>query len=275
MDTFKRFLNWVKALFNRGMDKIEDPEMMLDQAKRDMQKVLVENKERAIQAIKQKNRLQLMMEEEVKKNNKLQQQAEAALKSGDRDLATTIMREKLNSDNTMTTLKTSLDTAINTVEQVKVGIKNQEEEVRKRTSEALVLKAQWKTAQVQNSISKALDGLNFDQAFGDNSAFSDASEKIRLAQSEAAARQEMQGSSLSGKMIQFEDKARDLEAEDELSKLEERLGLKSGQSAVPGSAEAELDELEKQLKGQVPGTPDITTISVKNGIGDREQPRSV
>ena len=28
----RRFFNWIKALFNRAMDKVEDPEVMLDQA---------------------------------------------------------------------------------------------------------------------------------------------------------------------------------------------------------------------------------------------------
>jgi len=57
-----RFFRWLKALFNRAKDKVEDPDMMLDQARRDMSEALVANREKAVQAITQKNRLQNMLE---------------------------------------------------------------------------------------------------------------------------------------------------------------------------------------------------------------------
>ena len=60
----KRFFNWLKALFNRTMDKVEDPEMMLDQAKRDMQASVIQNRERAIQAITQRNELEKLLNQQ-------------------------------------------------------------------------------------------------------------------------------------------------------------------------------------------------------------------
>jgi phage shock protein A len=267
-----RFFNWIKALFNRGMDQLESPDMMLDQARRDMQGALIANREKAVQAITQKNRLQSMLDDAKKKSAELEARATMALKQGDRDLATQFMREKMNNDASVTTLQQSYDAAAQTVEQVKVAIKRQEEEVRKKLGEALALKAQWQQAQIQNSITKALDGLTFENQF---EGFGAAQEKIRNAQSEAAARQEMFGQSLQGKIMTMEDKARDLEAESELDKLEERLGLRaapassvdttqtvsvsagSGAPGAPGvpatggattsEAEKQLEELEKRL----------------------------
>lgn len=268
----KRFLNWLKAIFNRTMDKVEDPDVMLDQARRDMQQALVSNKEKAVQAITQKNRLQMMLDDERKKAQQLENQAAMAVKQGDRELATRFMREKMNHDATIATLQQSYEQAVDTVEQVKVALKRQEEEVRKKTAEALAMKAQWKQAQIQNSISKALEGLSFENQF---EGFGAAQERIREAQSEAMARQEMMGSSLQGKMLSMEDKARDMEAESELEKLEERLGLRPAAvqqapqnvtvSATPGStpgasdaaaeaaaqseAERQIEELERRLRG--------------------------
>ena len=275
----RRFFNWLKAIFNRGMDKLEDPEIMLDQAKRDMQAALSSNREKAVQAITQRNRLQGLLDDTLKKSDQLEQQAVMALKQGNRDLATQFMREKLNTDAQKASLQTSFDSASATVEQVKVGIRRQEEEVRKRTAEALAMKAQWKNAQIQNSISKALEGLTFENQF---EGFGAAAEKIKMAQSEAAARNEMLGESLQGKVLDMQDKARDLEAESELEKLEQRLGLKSATTeteapqtvsitpngqpptqpaeaeagaaapdpALQSEAEKEIDELEKRIKGQ-------------------------
>jgi phage shock protein A len=272
----RRFLNWIKALFNRAMDNVEDPDMMLDQARRDMQAGLIANREKAVQAITQKNRLQQMLEDHRTKAKQLEGQATMALKQGNRELAAQFMREKINNDSIIAQLQTSFDQAAASVEQVKLAIKRQEEEVRKKTAEALAMKAQWKNAQIQNSIAKALDGLTFENQF---ESFGAAAEKIRMAQSEAAARQEMQGESIHGKIMVMEDKAKDFEAEAALDQLEQRLGMKpsttptveatqsvsvgptaSGQPPAPAGpgtsdpsvtseAEKQLEELEKRLQG--------------------------
>ena len=81
----------------------------------------------------------------------------------------------------------------------------------------------------------------------------------------------MQNESLSGKMMQLEDSSRDLAAESEVEKLEQRLGLKpvttpvdatqtvsvtdgtavAGTPVAPGATQGEaekaLDDLEKRL----------------------------
>lgn len=251
--------------------------MMLDQARRDMQAGLIANREKAVQAITQKNRLNQMLEDHRGKSSQLEGQATMALKQGNRDLAAQFMREKINNDSIIAQLQTSYDQAAASVEQVKLAIKRQEEEVRKKTAEALAMKAQWKNAQIQNSIAKALDGLTFENQF---ESFGVAAEKIRMAQSEAAARQEMQGESIQGKVMQMEDKAKDYEAEAALDQLEQRLGMRAPAPSIeatqtvsvspaansqpaaaapagPGTndpgvtseAEKQLEELEKRLQG--------------------------
>ncbi len=260
----KRFINWLKGLFNRTMDKLEDPEIMLDQAKKDMQAALLSNREKAVQAITQKNMLENELKAQQNKAASLESKAAMALKQGDRDLATQFMREKMNVDAVVASLQTSYDSAVATVEQVKVGIKRQEEEVRKKTAEALALKAQWKSAQIQSSISKALDGLSFENEF---EGFGAVENRIKEKQSEAAARAEMANESLFGKIQTMESHSRDLEAESELEKLEQKLGMKpatvtetvqqtvsvseapAGGGATVSEAEQALADLEKRLNG--------------------------
>ncbi|HLK13625.1 MAG TPA: PspA/IM30 family protein [Fimbriimonadaceae bacterium] len=269
-----RFFNWLKAIFNRGMDRLEDPEIMLDQARRDMQGALSQNQEKAIQAITQRNQLEKMLQDQVAKSKSLENQATMALKNGDRDLARNMLREKANVDATIAGLQPTYDQASATVENVKQAVARQREEVQKKTAEALALKAQWKQAQIQNSIAKALDGLTFENQF---EGFGAAQEKIRQAQSEAAARSEVQSESIYMKTAAMEDKAKDYEAEMELQKLEERLGLKPAadaaatattdqtvtvggaqpaeapdpakEAALQSEADKQLEELEKRIKG--------------------------
>jgi phage shock protein A len=248
---FNRFINWLKAVFNRGMDSLEDPDIMLDQAKRDMQQALAQNREKAVQAITQKNRLQNMLDEAERKSNQLEAQASTALRQGNRELARQFLREKANNDATVATLKQTSAQAVETVESVKIAIKRQEEEVRKKTAESLAMKAQWKQAQIQDSITKALDGLTFENEF--ESSFSAAKEKIQNKQAEAAARSEMHAGSVHGKIMEMEDMAMDAAAEEELVALEKRLGLQT--ESNPGEnltsdadVESKLDDLEKRLQ---------------------------
>ena len=268
----RRFFNWLKAIFNRGMDKLEDPDMMLDQARRDMAEALSANREKAVQAITQRNRLQMMLDETTAKSKQLENQAGTALKQGNRTLALQFMREKANNDAIIAQLTTSLETATQTVEQVKIAIKRQEEEVRKKTAEALAMKAQWKNAQIQNSIGKALEGLTFENQY--ESSFGAAAERIKTAQSEASARNEMMSNSLQGKVFEMENTSMDMAAEEELQKLEARLGMGAPKPAIseqaeqqvaiggeapalpetqaqaaPGEAEKQLEELEKRIQG--------------------------
>src|SRR5262249_50063757 len=130
-----------------------------------------------------------------------------------------------------------------------------------------------KQAQIQNSIAKALDGLTFENQF---EGFGAVQDRIREAQSEAQARQEIMGQSITGRVMTMEDKARDMEAESELDKLEEKVGLRQPYAPVVetntqtvsvggppdapkldaaqeaqarSEAERQLEELEKRLKG--------------------------
>ncbi len=252
----KRFFAWLRALFGKTMDSLEDPEMMLNQAKSDMQAALTANREKAVQAIAQRNRLQQMLDDATRKSTQLEAQATTALRQGNRELAKEFLREKTTNDATIETLKATLAQAAETVEQVKVAIKRQEEEVRRKTAEALALKAQWKQAQIQDSIGKALEGLTFENQY--EGSFANARDKIRDKQAQASARNEMLGTSVQGKMMMMEDQTVDLAAEEELAKLEEKLGLKQPeiQNVANTSTEdvdAQLEELEKRLGGSGDG----------------------
>ncbi len=253
----KRFFAWVRALFGRTMDSLEDPEIMLDQARRDMQGALTQNREKAEQAITQRNRLQQMMDEATKKSLQLEQQASTALRQGNRELAKQFLREKASTDGTLETLRSTLAQAAETVDQVKVAIKHQEDEVRKKTAEALALKAQWKQAQIQDSIGKALQGLTFENEY--EGSFAAARDKIKDKQAEGAARNEMLSGSIQGKMMEMEDATMDYAAEEELKKLEEKLGLSAPEiqnvsTTTTDDLDSQLDALEKRLGNSSEGS---------------------
>ena len=273
MSGLKRFINWIKALFNRGMDQLEDPEMMLDQARRDMTEVLIENREKAVQAIAARNNLQRMVDEAKEKSERLEHNAIMALQNGNRDLAKQFMGQKALHDKSSAGFQTALENADSVVDSVKVAIKRQEEQVRLKTAEALALKAQWKQAQIQNSITKALDGLTFDNEY--EGAFAQARDRVSSMQAEASARAEMHADSLQGKTWELESQVADTEADQALAELEKRLGLGATVAANTG-VDAELEKLEQHIAANgMPTTPDLTELGATGGGRTPDRGQSV
>lgn len=251
-----RLWRYLVAWVTGKVEQLEDPEVLLDQARREMQEMLARNRERAIQAITQKNLLQAEVDKLERRVRELERNAELALQQGKRDLALQLIREKKAQESALESLKASLQQAIETVESVKQAIRRQEEEVRVRTAQALALKARWKQAQIQTAINKALEGITVESL---ESSWGAAEQRIQRAEAEAAARQEMAAQSLQGRVAALQDAQLDAEAEEELRRIEERMGLRpatteqSVQPTVQASvADAdvlkELEELERKIQ---------------------------
>jgi phage shock protein A len=250
---FGRIWRYLKALILGKLDELEDPEILLQEAAREMRENLAENRQRAVTAITQKNNLKALLDEQERRIAQLDAQAEMAVKKGDRDLARRVLREKLTFQQTLEGTRASYDQAVQAAEAIKVAIRRQEETVRQRTAEALAKRAQWKQAQIQIEIDKALNGLTFED---ESSAWERAGEKIRTAQSEASARAELAQASIQAKIADLQDDTVDAEAEKALQELETRIAgpaveaqqtVQAGQGGEMSDVERELAELESKL----------------------------
>jgi len=251
----RRFWNLIKSWFGAGLDNLEDPELLLNQAQTEMRELHAKNRERAVQAITQKNNLQQIVDDTQKRVDMLQQKAELALKRGDRDLALQLLKEKSQYEVTLNQTKENLAQAIDTSEQVKVAIKREEEKIRQKTAEALALKAQWKNSQIQIAMNKALDGI---QGVEDSTqAFSRAQAKIKNANSEMMARSELAKNNVASRLDALDVVEGDLAAENELAALEAKLGLSSTpapQTTVKAtSAESDIERQLAELEAKVGG----------------------
>jgi phage shock protein A len=241
---FKRFWLVLRSWFGAGIEKLEDPELLLQQAQEEMRTMHAKNRERAVQAITQKNNLQAQVDETQKRVDALQVKAELALKRGDRDLALQILKEKQSYDQTLQMTRVHLESAIQTSEQVKEAIKREDEKIRQKTAEALALKAQWKNSQIQIAMNKALEGIqgidDTDQAFGRAAA------KIKNANSEMLARTELGKGNVQSRLDALDVAEGDLAAQSELEALETKLGLSSTPLAQNAVKPVETD-IERQL----------------------------
>jgi len=252
----KRIWNYIKSLLSGGLNTLENPDILLEQAQREMTEVHARNRERAVQAITQKNNLQQMVDDLQKKTDMLGAKAELAVKRGERDLALQLLKEKQSYESSLTATRASLAQAIDTSEQVKVAIKREEERIRQKTAEALRMKAEWKNAQIQNAINKALDGIGTME--DSTQAFERAQAKINNAKSEAGARAEMAKTRVENRLADLEVAEGDIAATNELAALEAKLGMgpttkTAAPTTVTTSAESDLERQLRELEAKVGG----------------------
>jgi len=253
----KRMYRYLRALIFGTLDKLENPEIILDEAVREMKENQVKNRERAVQAITQKNNLQAMVDREEKVARDLEAKATLALQQGNRELARTLLREKGTRDSSLAQLKASLAKAEETVESIKTAIRREDETIRVKTAEALRLKTALKQSQIQIEINKALEGFNFEDT---TQSFGRAQERIQSMRSEADARAEIASTSVNARLASLDDAQVDMEAEKALQDLEAKLGMSNAPVAATtpavstASQESDIDrqlrELEQKLNQQ-------------------------
>jgi phage shock protein A len=219
---FSRIWRIIKGWLLIGVEKAEDPEVILTEAKERMDRELAKAKEAAVQAIGQRNLLRGMLADQEKRVRDLDAQARAALKSGQEDLARQILVEKANVQKTIESLNAQLTQAEQASAAVKENIRAMEEQVRQRAAERLALIAGWKQAQIQEKLNAALGGLSMDTS---SQAFDRAAERVREAQAKNEARLEIASTDLNSRISQLKSTAASQEAEDELAALKAEMGL--------------------------------------------------
>jgi phage shock protein A len=222
MNPFVRAWRYMRALISGKLDEWEDPEIILNEAVREMKENQIKNRELAVQAITQKNNLQAEVDKEERLVAEYERKAALALQSGNRELAKQFLKEKTLHDQTLESMRGNLAAATDAAEKVKIAIRQEEERIRVRTSEALAMKSTMKQAQIQIKINRALDQFQFSDS---ENQWSSAKERITSLQSEAAARAEIGSTSMDSKLREIEVSQMDVEAERQLAELESKIAL--------------------------------------------------
>jgi phage shock protein A len=235
----------IKGWLLIGVEKAEDPEVILTEAKERMDRELAKAKEAAVTAIGQRNLLRGMLADQEKKTRELDAQARAALKSGDEDLTRKILVEKANIQKTVENLNTQLAQAEQAAQSVKENIRAMEEQVRQRAAERLALIAGWKQAQIQERLNAALADVSLDSSA---QAFDRAAEKVREAQARNEARVEVSSTDLSQRLAQLKNSMASQEAEDELQALKAEMGLLPPATETQETQQTETAPQEQKVR---------------------------
>jgi phage shock protein A len=138
----------------------EDPDQLLQQAQEEMRAVHAKNRERAVQAITQKNNLEQMIADTRRKVNALHEKAAEAERQGEYGKAAQYRNEADDYGRTLEMTEMHYREAVELAESVKVAIKAEEERIRQKTAEALMLRAQWKSVQIEQTVARRLAEMN-------------------------------------------------------------------------------------------------------------------
>jgi phage shock protein A len=222
MGIFGRMWRMIKGWLLIGVEKAEDPEVILAEAQDSMRRELGKVQENAVQAIAARNQLRGVLQDQVNQAAELEAKARAALKAGDEELARQLLVEKGTYETNIEALKAQLDNAEKAAEAVKQGYRSMEMQVRQSTAKRLALVAGWKQAKIQEQLNKALSGVSME---GPAQAFQQAEERIKALQSKADARIELAQGGLQQKIAKLENVVANDRADQALAAMKQDMGL--------------------------------------------------
>jgi len=151
-------------------------EILLREAQQQMREAQAKNRERAVQAITQKNHLQALADQTEKRVSRLTEQIQGSALGEDAATQQSLLRERRKHQETLAEIQIALASAIETAEAVKIAMRREEQRVRAMTAEALALKAQEKQAQIETAIAKSKMAMTTNLA---TDLFVQAREKIK------------------------------------------------------------------------------------------------
>ena len=257
----RRQWNYLLAKLNLRADERADPKVQLEQAiseAKDQHRRLREQAANVIANQKQTElRLSRAIEELEKVNGNARQavlMAEEATAAGDTDKANSYTHAAESFAGRLITLEQEIESlkslhfqATEAADQAKAAVTQNSNVLQKKISERQALLSQLDQAKMQESVNSAMKSLS--ESVGDDvPTFDEVREKIEARFSKAKAVAELTEGNVETRMLEIEQAARDVEAQQKLSQIKEQLGLEAapaaeaittGESAAEPAAEPE------------------------------------
>lgn len=155
MSIFSRIFKVGQAAANKVVDKMEKPELMLEQAIRDKEEQIRDAKKSIQSCIATERQTKAMLEKEKNEKFAWEQKAEMALKAGKEDLAVRALQRATEHEQKMTTLDTQWQSQRAAVDELKKEIIKMGDEVAEFRRNKDFIIAQSKAAQVKKDIYEA------------------------------------------------------------------------------------------------------------------------
>ncbi|MEA2084395.1 MAG: PspA/IM30 family protein [Thermodesulfobacteriota bacterium] len=227
MSVFSRIFKIGQAKANKVVDKLEKPELMLEQAIRDKEKQIKEAKNSVMQCIATERQTKSIIQKDKADQLQWEQKAESALKAGREELAIKALNRGSEHEQKAAALEGQWQTQRSSVDALKQDISKMEEELAefKRNKDFII--AQSRAAEVKKQIYQAKANMGKDNSADDLMARLKA--KAERAGLEADAAKEMAdsfsgGDSLDKEFAQLGTTTASAGAHDKLAALKAKMG---------------------------------------------------
>ncbi len=216
----------IKRLFRAGtgaaLDKVENPEMVLQQTIRDMRDRVPELNNSVAQVMATERLLAKNRENLSEKVVDLDSKIKASVKMGRDDIATAYIGQLQQAQVDLEKTSAQLEYAENASKQALKARDNYVLNLKKRTDEAMQLVSASKQAKLQEQLAQTMESFDIGD---DASTFNEMREKIDRRVAAAEAKLQLGTSSVDNQMHDIEREAMDIQLQDQLLSYKKEMGL--------------------------------------------------
>ena len=217
MPIFEKIRRIFNSNINDLLDRVEDPEKILNQLLEDMQHELKEVKIQVAAAIRDGNKFEAQYEENLEGAEKWEKRAIVFIQNGDDARAKEALRRKRSADDLAAGFREQFEAQQESVSVLKDGLATLEQKIEEAKSKRALLIARQRRAEAERTIHQTVSGLSDPSALN---AFDRIQDRVLDAEAEAEALSEMRQPSLEDEFDKLDKKD---EIDDELAKLKARL----------------------------------------------------
>lgn len=251
MGLWARISRVFRASTGAALDKIENPELVLQQTIRDMRDRVPELNNSVAQVMATERLLAKNKENLANQVVELDSKIKAAVKMGRDDIATAyigqLQQAQVDHERTEAQLELASAASKNALKARDNYVLN----MKKRTAEAMQLISAAKQAKLQEQLAQTMEGFNIGD---DASTFNEMRDKIERRVAAAEAKLQLGTSSVDNQMADIEREAMDIQLQDKLLEYKQQMGLlgagsgsASGKQIAAGSGAAEDGEVLEQV----------------------------
>ncbi|MBP9664211.1 MAG: PspA/IM30 family protein [Pyrinomonadaceae bacterium] len=239
-----------------ALDKIENPELVLQQTIRDMRDRVPELNNSVAQVMATERLLLKQKENLSTQVVDLDSKIKASVKMGRDDIATAYIGQLQQAQQDLERTGTQAEQAQTASQQALKARDNYVLNMKKRTAEAMQLISAAKQAKLQEQLAQTMEAFNIGD---DASTFNEMREKIDRRVAAAEAKLQLGAASVDNQMADIEREAMDIQMQDKLLEYKQQMGM-LGAGTPPESKQIEAGEpvqeaevIEPSVKNETAG----------------------
>ncbi len=244
MGLWARIMRMFRAGTGAALDKVENPEMVLQQTIRDMRDRVPDLNNSVAQVMATERLLMKNKERLSEQVVDLDSKIKASVKLGRDDIATAYIGQLQQAQIDLEKTGAQLDHASNASKQALKARDNYVLQMQKRTAEAMQLISASKQAKLQEQLAQTMETFNIGD---DASTFNEMREKIDRRVAAAEAKLQLGTSSVDSKMQDIEREAMDIQLQDKLLEYKQNMGMLESGSNTGGKQISAASEVPDEI----------------------------